>query len=400
MMTAIALAGYSWIDADKLRKAMGKKIPAVMAAEKDKLMKGFAEYGKLTKTTAEKLWKLIEPFAAYGFNKAHAASYGRVAYQTAYMKANFPHEYMSAVLTADAGDTEKIYEIIHECERMGIDVLPPDINESFSPFSVVPTKNEKDAHIRFGLTTIKNFGEGIADAIIEERKQHGPFASLADFLSRVHNKNLNKKSLEALVMTGALDRFAERGLMYANIDSMLAFNREHVAGKESSQDSLFGGMDTSINELTLVPSDPATKEQKLLWEKELLGVYVSGHPLDQFKAELDKRTKIGDIRRAVEEKKEIDVVRMKGGLITAGMIETVKELLTKKSDRMAFILLANQTDTIEMVAFPEVFQASKDLLIPGTCVAVKGKLSIRNDEPSILVDRLKALTTDTPREEN
>ena len=201
-------------------------------------------------------------------------------------------------------------------------------------------------------------------------------------------------------MTGALDRFAERGLMYANIDSMLAFNREHVLGKESNQDSLFGGMNTSINELTLVPTDPATKGQKLLWEKELLGVYVSGHPLDQFKAELDKRTKIGDIRRAVEEKKEIDVVRMKGGLITAGMIETVKELLTKKSDRMAFILLANQTDTIEMVAFPEVFQASKDLLIPGTCVAVKGKLSIRNDEPSILVDRLKALTTDTPREEN
>jgi DNA polymerase III subunit alpha len=396
MMIAIELAGYSWLDADKLRKAMGKKVPEVMAAEKDKLMKGFLEYGKLSLSTSDKLWKLIEPFAAYGFNKAHAASYGRVAYQTAYMKANFPHEYMSAVLTADAGDTEKIAEIIHECDRMGIVVLPPDINESFSPFSVVPAQNGNDARIRFGLTTIKNFGEGIADAIIEERKQHGPFTSLADFLSRVHNKNLNKKSLEALVMTGALDRFAERGLMYHNIDSMLAFNREHVAGKESSQDSLFGGMDTAINELTLVPCDPATKEQKLIWEKELLGIYVSGHPLDQFKAELEKRLPIGEIKRAVAEKMEIAMVRMKGELVTAGMIENVKELLTKKGDRMAFILLANQTDNIEMVAFPEVFQQNKDLLVPGTCVAIKGKLSIRNDEPSILVDKIKALAPQAP----
>lgn len=442
MMIAIELAGYSWLDADKLRKAMGKKVPEVMAAEKDKLMKGFNEYGKLPLHVADKLWKLIEPFAAYGFNKAHAASYGRVAYQTAYMKANYPHEYMSAVLTADSGDTEKIYEIIHECERMNIDVLPPDINESFSPFSVVPPKTstqiEKDnagviekargqgadenrceayrvyeerdsqsvtqsagefqspqAKIRFGLTTIKNFGEGIADAIIEERKANGPFANLADFLSRVHNKNLNKKSLEALVMTGALDRFSERGLMYANIDSMLAFNREHVVGKESSQDSLFGGMDTAINELTLVPAEPATKEQRLLWEKELLGVYVSGHPLDQFKDELAKRVAITDIKRAVEEKQEINVVRMKGEVVTAGMIESVRELLTKKGDRMAFVLLANQTDTIEMVAFPETYQASKDLLLPGTCVAVKGKLNIRNDEPSILIDRLKALAPKT-----
>ena len=140
MMISIELAGYSWLDADKLRKAMGKKIPEVMEAEKEKLMNGFSEYGKLSQSVADKLWKLIEPFAAYGFNKAHAASYGRVAYQTAYMKANYPVEYMSAVLTADAGDTEKISEIIRECERMGIKVLPPDINESFAPFSVVPAK--------------------------------------------------------------------------------------------------------------------------------------------------------------------------------------------------------------------------------------------------------------------
>lgn len=378
MMISIELAGYSWLEADMLRKAMGKKIPEVMKAEKEKLMKGFLEYGKLSQSVADKLWKLIEPFAAYGFNKAHAASYGRVAYQTAYMKANYPVEYMSAVLTADSGDTEKIAETIHECERMGIEVLPPDINESFSAFSVVPDTQK----IRFGLTTIKNFGEGIADAIIAERKKNGHFASLGEFLTRVHDKNLNKKSLEALITTGALDRFESRGKMYANMENLLAFNKEHIAGKEANQDSLFGGMSTAVNELVLSDTADVTKEQKLLWEKELLGVYVSGHPLDQFKDELEKRTTITQIKN--DGRNGIPVV-------TAGMIETVRELLTKKGDRMAFIQLSNLEDTIEMVTFPEVFQSNKEVLVPGTCVAVKGKLSIRNEQPSILVDKLKAL---------
>jgi DNA polymerase-3 subunit alpha len=387
MMISIELAGYSWLDADKLRKAMGKKIPEVMEAEKEKLMKGFLEHGKLSYSVADKLWKLIEPFAAYGFNKAHAASYGRVAYQTAYMKANYPEEYMSAVLTADSGDTEKIAENIHECERMGIEVLPPDINESFGGFSVVPGTKK----IRFGLTTIKNFGEGISESIITERKHGGAFASLADFLTRVHDKNLNKKSLEALITSGALDRFESRGVMYANLEMLLSFNREHFSGKAANQDSLFGGMDSSINDLVLAPAPEVSMEQKLIWEKELLGVYVSGHPLDRFKEELAKRTSIGEVTRAVAQKQEIATLRFKGEVVTAGMIESVRELLTKKGDRMAFVVLSNHNDTIEMVAFPEVFQTNRAFLTPGSCVAVKGKLNIRNDAPSILVDRLKLL---------
>ena len=382
MMISIGLAGYSWLDADKLRKAMGKKIPEVMEAEKQKLMDGFRDFGKLSPSVSDKLWSLIEPFAAYGFNKAHAASYGRVAYQTAYMKANFPEEYMAAVLTADGGDTEKISEIIHECENMGIEVLPPDINESYAPFSVVPAKDVEDAKIRFGLTTIKNFGEGIAEAIIKERKANGNFTSIQDFLVRVHDKNLNKKSIEALIMTGAFDRFEERGKLYANVEHLLAFNKEQVAGKEANQDSLFGGVTSSINELRLENAPVAAKEQKLLWEKELLGVYVSGHPLDQFTDELAKRASVTQIKN--DGRNGIPVV-------TAGMIETVKELLTKKGDRMAFVQLSSMDDAIEMVTFPEVFQTHKDLLIPGTCVAIKGKLSIRNEEPSILVDKIKNL---------
>jgi len=391
LLSSIKLAGYSWLEADKFRKAMGKKIPEVMAAEKDKLTQGLIDNGQ-TPTFAEKLWQLFEPFQGYGFNKAHAASYGRVAYQTAYMKANFPVEYMSAVLTADAGDTEKIAEIIHECERMNIEVLPPDINESFEDFSVVPNTNK----IRFGLTTIKNFGEGIAHAIVEERKTNGAFSSLADFLTRVHDKNLNKKSIEALTMTGAFDSFDERGKLYAATDYLLEFNREHMAGRETGQDSLFGSVISTEESLQIPDSLPATKEQKLLWEKELLGVYVSGHPLDAFKEEVTKRTRIGEVIKAVAEKHKIPMVRFKSEVVTTGLIESVKELLTKKGDRMAFIRLADQKDAIESVAFPEVYQKYRLLLQPGQCVAIKGKLSMRNDEPSLLLDKIKSLDSNQP----
>ena len=430
MMTAIKLAGYSWLEADKLRKAMGKKIPEVMAAEKDKLFEGLVAHG-MSEAKAEELWKLIEPFAAYGFNKAHAASYGRVAYQTAYMKANFPVEYMSAVLTADAGDTDRISDSIHECERMGIEVLPPDINESFEDFTVVPlnlsSENRGDQSaagqgadeettesdslsgeggpqeatslsseagrrgiIRFGLTTIKNFGAGIAEVIISERKANGEFESMQNFLNRIHDRGLNKKSIEALICTGAFDRFETRDTLYGNLETLLAYNKEQVSGKETGQDSLFGGME-EVGGLTLSPTEEISKEQKLIWEKDLLGVYVSGHPLDAFKEDLEKRVAVKEIVQAVEEDETMKVLQFKGSVITAGMIESVRELITKKGDKMAFVKMASKDSSIEMVTFPECFEKHRDILEAGTCIAVKGKLNIRNDEPSILVDKMKRL---------
>jgi DNA polymerase-3 subunit alpha len=387
MAIARELAGYSWLEADMLRKAMGKKIPEVMAAEKDKLLTGFVDHGKLSNQLAQKLWSLIEPFAAYGFNKAHAASYGRVAYQTAYMKANFPVEYMSAVLTADSGDNDKIAEIIRECERMGIEVLPPDINESFADFSVVPGKET----IRFGLTTIKNFGSGISEAIIEERKKNGSFISLSNFLTRIHDRNLNKKSLEALIMAGAFDSLGDRGQMYANLDLLLAFNKEHVAGKEAAQDSLFGSI-MAEDTVELAPAEPIPTLTMLTWEKDLLGVYVSGHPLDAHAEELAKRPTIGSILDAVNDKNEIAILRLKGDLVTAGMVIASRELITKKGDKMAFVTLADTRNQIEMVVFPKTYAELKPLFTIGSCIAIKGKLTIRNDEPSIALDRAKLLS--------
>jgi DNA polymerase-3 subunit alpha len=378
LLIAITIGGYSWLEADKLRKAMGKKIPEEMAAQKEKLTKGFVEHGKLTKEKAERLWKLIEPFAAYGFNKAHAASYGRVAYQTAYMKANFPVEYMACVLTADSGDVEKVSEIITEVKRMKISVLPPDVNESYGVFSVVPNEPE----IRFGLYSIKNFGTGIADVVIEERKQNGPYTSLGNFLKRVQDKNLNKKSIEALIKSGALDEFGERGIMLANIEHLISYTKE--ASANGNQDSLFGGMQTGgVADLTLEPAEEATQAQKLQWEKELLGLYISGHPLDKHREKLNNRGKtITTIKQTTYE----GVTTVVGGII-----EDLRIVLTKKGDKMAFAKIADLSGSIEIVFFPKLFTEQQTLVVPEACVAVKGRYSLRNGEPSIVAEAVKAL---------
>ena len=380
LLTAINLAGYSWLEADKLRKAMGKKIPEVMQAEKEKLIKGFIEFGKLTPQKAQKLWELIEPFAAYGFNKAHAASYGKVAYQTAYMKANFPGEYMTAVLTAESGDVEEVAIIIAECTRMGLSVLPPDINESFRDFTLVRKEQAKDC-IRFGLGSIKNFGEGIAGAIIEERTRGGRFTSLPDFLTRIQNRNLNKKSLEALIYSGALDTMGERGNLLFNIEALLAYNRD--AKKDVDQTSLFGGLGGGTSAVQLKPSEPMGQTEKLKWEKELLGLYISGHPLDKH------REKLAGKSRTIE---QIKTTLQDGMMAVAhGIIEEVKPLLTKKGDRMLFLKIADYSDSLEIVVFPRTYTEHKDLFVVEKCIAIKGKISHRNGAVSLIADAVKAL---------
>ncbi|MFZ2039033.1 MAG: DNA polymerase III subunit alpha [Minisyncoccia bacterium] len=383
MLIAIKLAGYSWLEADKLRKAMGKKIPAEMEAQKSKLKEGLLKNG-MTQAKADELWALIEPFAAYGFNKAHAASYGYVAYQTAYMKANYPAIYMASVLTADAGDVEKIGEFVAECKRMNIPVLPPDINESYADFTVVKKDGTPDT-IRFGLTTIKNFGEGIARSIIHERKENGKFKTLSDFLERIKDKNLNKKSLEALIKTGAMDAFGERGLLLANLESMLAYNKE-VAKGDDSQDSLFGLFEANgekIQRFTLHQAEPANMNDQLAWEKELLGLYLSGHPLDKHRKSIEKHGS--------------DIAKMKADftksheVLFAGIVTEVRPIMTKKGDPMIFMKVADFNDTIDTVVFPRTLAQYKDALVVDKCLAVVGKIDKRNDELSVIVDKVKIL---------
>ncbi|MEA3399338.1 MAG: DNA polymerase III subunit alpha [Patescibacteria group bacterium] len=375
MMIAIKLAGYSWLEADKLRKAMGKKIPAVMEAEKNKLLEGFVKK-EMTEEKAKKFWELIEPFAAYGFNKAHAASYGLVAYQTAYMKANYPIEYMSAILTAESGDIKKVSEIVKECQKMGIEVLPPDIKESFGGFTVISPKE-----IRFGLYTIKNLGSDISNAIIEERKKKGQFKTLDEFFQRINHKNLNKKSVEALAKSGAMDTLAERNEIINNMETLLNYNKE--TNKVLNQESLFGGIGGIEIKLNLKKTTRAKQEEKLAWEKDLLGLYISGHPLEKYQKKIDK---FGTVIKKI--KKE---VKPGSSITVAAIIDSVKVIITKNGDRMAFVKISDHTEEIEAVIFPKLFMKVKDILEENTIIALNCKVNDRNNEKSLIINNLKAL---------
>ena len=386
LMTAIEVAGYSWGEVDKFRKAVGKKIPEEMRKQHIIFVEGCQKHGKMNKEKAETLWKLFEPFQGYGFNKAHAASYGFVAYITAYLKANFPEIYMSAVLTAESGDVEKIGIMIAECKRMGIEVLPPSVNESFSQFTVV---NEPSSpmtsrrKIRFGLTTIKNFGQDISSSITTEKKSGGKFKNLADFLDRIKSKNLNKKSLESLIKCGALDEFGERGALLANIDNLLGYHRERINAPKN-QDSLFGLMSdtTTLPTLRLLSAPQATQKDKLIWEKELLGLYISGHPLEAYKEKLlSLKT---DIQKLANLQEGTETV-------IAGIVEEIRDVVTKGNEHMVFMRLADLSHVIEVVVFPKVLNEFKSLVQPEICIAIKGKVSKRKGEISFIAEKIKAL---------
>ncbi len=413
LMTAIELAGYTWGEVDKFRKAVGKKIPEEMAKQHVIFVDGCQKHTGMSATDAEKLWDLFEPFQGYGFNKAHAASYGNLSYQTAYMKANFPVDYMAAVLTADAGDVEKIAEIVAECKRMNLAILPPDVNEGKGTFTVVgqpsgaaentlgglaerggasgsatpagvdttPESVFGGGAIRFGLYSIKNFGTGVADSIIATREGGGKFVDLADFLSRIVDKNLNKKQLESLIQSGALDSLGERGQLLASIELLLTYHREHLAGP-SDQGSLFGAMTAHKATLHLPPAPAADPDQKLKWEKDLLGIYVSGHPLDKHRA------KLANVKNSIKHAKE----NLRGvETVIGGFIETAQQILTKNGEKMSFLKIADLSDSIEAVVFPRSLKEYEKLLIPGACVLLKGKISERNGEASFVVEKAKGL---------
>ncbi|MDE2038013.1 MAG: DNA polymerase III subunit alpha [Patescibacteria group bacterium] len=453
LMMAHELAGYSWLEVDKFRKAVGKKIPEEMAQQKEKFIKGCVSHSKWSEKKAKEIWKWIEPFAAYGFNKAHSVSYGRVAYITAYLKAHFPEIYLSAVLTSEQGDTEKVAETIAECKRLGIPVLPPDVNESFSQFTVVKREEEGEGRreqgerskekgggaevlrgklseageaekqaraqqgatpvaeeelprplpssasgsqealpgsppryhtIRFGLVTIKNFGQGISTAIIEERKRGGRFSSLADFLGRIKDRNLNKKSLESLIMAGALDCFGEdRGVLLANIDLLLGYNKEQQS-LHGDQDSLFGLMDdhTTVPTLRLNAAPVAELMEKLRWEKELLGLYLSGHPLDRYRDLIAKRDT--DIKKALAMKEGASA-------IFAGIVNELRTVQTKNNETMAFLTVADFSGSADAVVFPRTYREYREQLVPDACFAFKATVNERNGEKGFVVERMKKL---------
>lgn len=416
LFTALELAGYTWETVDKFRKAVGKKIPGEMAKQHKIFVEGCQTHSKMTEQQAENIWKLFEPFQGYGFNKAHAACYGRVAYQTAYMKANYPAEYMCAVLTAEAGDTEKIAEVITECQRMKIPVLPPDINSSFKDFTVVKaeghersrmetvnetgtdpdtgsiadprlsnraSREENRDQIRFGLLTIKNFGEGVADAVIAERETGGAFKNIDDFVSRSSNKILNKKSLESLVKCGALDAFGERNMFLFNVENILAFARNKEKNANSGQVSLFGDIETALPSLRLATAAPALPWEKLMWEKELLGLFVSDHPLNSYQQQLK-------LENVIQIK---DVSARSGSVRVGGVITKIQKIMTKTGRPMVFSWLEDLTSKIEIVVFPNVLEKNPEAWKENSIIVARGKINDRDGALKLLCDEVKTLAS-------
>ncbi len=386
MKISRALAGFTAGEADTLRKAMGKKKREVLAKMFTSFIDGCIKNG-VKKSIAQKIWKDWEGFADYAFNKSHAACYALIAYRTAYLKAHYPSEFMAAVMNSDINTIDRITIEVEECKRMGIEVLPPDVNESYPGFAVVP----ETGNVRWGLAAIKNFGYEVGKAIQLERKENGLYEDLADLASRLDSHQLNKKSLESLAKSGALDRFADRGQIVANIDQILLFNRQAQKDKAQNQSSLFDlspAMETQRFVLREAP--PVSQEQLLSWEKELLGLYVSSHPSKLVDDAL-KGLVVSAGTLAQRKKDEI--------VCLGGVIVNVKKIITKKSQQpMAFVRLEDGSGSAEIVVFPKTYAKVREQLEDGSFALVQGKVAVRErnerQEWSLLCDQLHRFVQD------
>jgi len=379
------MAGFTGGQADTLRKAIGKKKADLMAKMKGEFISGCIKNG-IKKELAEEVWKTWEAFAEYCFNKAHAACYAFIAYETAYFKANYPAEFMASLLTSDQGDIDRVAIEVEECERLGIEVLPPDINESFSTFTVVAESlKENKPRIRFGLLAIKNIGEGVVKAIISERRQNGKYKSFEDFLTRVKSKDLNKKSIESLAKCGAFKGMVDRNLVLENMDRILNFVKTLNDEESRAQNSLFGGITTApIITLKLEAAPEATKKQRLMWEKELLGMYISDHPYKEFEGHLRDHTI--RISRLGEYFKEGNTSVRLGGVIS-----TVKKIFTKAGDLMLFVKIEDATGSTELLVFPNLYKSNPDLWQEEKLVVIEGRLSDKDGEVKVVVNKAAEL---------
>ncbi|MBP9718488.1 DNA polymerase III subunit alpha [Candidatus Gracilibacteria bacterium] len=387
LFIARQFAGFSLGEADILRKAVGKKDPKLLAGEQEKFINGAVQKGYKKSFAEDVFEKVIKPFAAYGFNKSHATCYAMIAYQTAYLKAHYPAEFMAALMTADADNEDRIALEANECRAMGIDVLPPSINQSLDNFTVVDDKT-----IRFGLSAIKGLGTQPIAAIIAAREKKGSFTNIADVFSRVPSEVVNKKVVEALGLSGAFDDIAERNQIVQSVDEILAFARSHkTKAVDDSQTDIFGLMtaedsSSAAMHLNLKKTKPATKIEKLRWEKQLLGLFVSGHPLQGLKKYLTKKAfPIGTLTAKYLGKK----VKL------CGIIAQSKRVVTKTGLSMAYIVLEDLTGRIEMIAFPKTYQAYAQYMDEGMVVLLEGTYDKRSGQPQVILDSIKEVSLDS-----
>jgi DNA polymerase III subunit alpha len=389
------VAGYTPGEADLVRKAIGKKKREIMAAEEPKFIEGCKRQG-LTESGAKQLWAQIQPFADYSFNKAHATCYAQISYWTAYLKAHYPSAFMAALMTSDYDDADRLAIEITECQHMGIAVLPPDVNESFVEFAVVPDEDNRKAAIRFGMNAVKNVGTAAVEEILRAREIDGTFSTLEDFLSKVNVRIANRKTLESLVKAGALDRFGDRSQLLHNLDSILAFANRLQREVNSGQTDLFGNLTEEITvarpQLALDKAAVVfTQREQLLWERELLGLYLSQHPLKMFEAFLAEQTVPLAELKAVHDGKSVTI---------GGATLDIREITTKNGQKMAFVKVEDQTGETELILFPNAYQQTVGLWERDRIVLVRGKVSAKDrdgnltDEVKILVDDAREITAE------
>lgn len=370
---AKTLAGFAPGDAEILRKAMGKKLPEEMILQRENFIEG-AKKNKLLQKTAERIFDLMANFAGYGFNKSHSAVYALIAYQTAYLKTHWPTEFMAALLTSDMGNTEKVIKYIAECKTMGIEILPPDINESSMDFTVT------DKSIRFGLAGIKNVGTAAIEVMINARKKGGRFKTIFDFLSRVDMRKVNKRVVESLIKCGAFDSTGmKRSVLMKNIDTIISISQNMQMDRQSGQIPMFGfGSESSLVSLTEI--EEWHENELLVHEKEVLGFYITGHPLARFDEEIRLYTNADT--ETVSEKADGETVRI------GGVVVSVNEKTTKKGDRMAFITLEDLRGFIEVIVFADLYKKAGQYFASDTPILIKGRIDRAEDKVKLVAEEI------------
>lgn len=393
MQLAKDLCGFTGGQSDTLRKGIGKKIPEVLAKMKKDFIEGAMKTSGADKAFVEKLWKSLEDFAAYCFNKSHAACYALIAVQTAWLKAHYPAAFMAALLTSDHENLDRIAIEVTECRKMGMEVLAPDINESFPEFAIVPGTQK----IRFGLGAIKNVGMGPIEKIIEARNEGGPFKSIEDFAQRVDAAVVNKKVMESLFKCGAFDSLGDRDMFLFNTDKITAYAGRAQKNALSGQIDIFGSLNLQDEMPPIqldIPTEKTDPRQHLMWEKELLGLYVSTHPLDDFRNYLLQKTQSIKKFSRNDDGKQITT----GGIITA-----MRKIYTRNNDPMAFVQLETIDGEVELIVFPRTFQKYEQLWVPDNVLEIVGKINAKDregkptDEIKIMADRAQLLNAETSR---
>ncbi len=383
------VCGFSGGEADTLRKAIGKKKLDVMEKMRIDFIRGAVKNG-VDETVIEKFWQDLLGFADYCFNKSHSACYGLISYQTAYLKAHFPAAFMAALMTSDFNDTDRLAIEITECKHMGIEVLPPDVNESFIEFAVVPGKKTK---IRFGMSAIKNVGTGAVENILEARDKEGSFESLEAFLGRVNTSVVNRKAIDSLVKAGAFDRFGDRSTLLHSIETIIAYGQRVHKQKQLGQTDLFSGFGLEASDkpssagpqLALVaPSVPYTPRELLGWERELLGLYLSQQPLEAFSTILAEQTVPLNTLQVDHNGKAVTV---------GGSIVEFREITTKNGQKMAFVKIADLFAEVELILFPSIYQQTLGVWERDRIVIVKGKVDTSDRDGNVTTE-IKLLVDD------